>query len=155
MEIRRVKTEAAVFHPVIAHKISLPALFLPIYISSYSQTTVTRCSVPASLHISLFCFTTVDYIGHAVAQLKHCATNRNVAGSVPDVVTGIFHWHNPSGRTMVLGSTQSLTEMSTRNIFWGKGDRCVGLTTLPLSCADCLKIWDPQLPRTPRACQGL
>jgi hypothetical protein len=28
---------------------------------------------------------------------------------------------------MALGSTQPLTEMSTRNIFWGKGGRCVGL----------------------------
>ena len=40
------------------------------------------------------------------------------AGSIPDVVIGIFHWHNPSGRTMALGSTQPLTEMSTRNISW-------------------------------------
>jgi hypothetical protein len=32
---------------------------------------------------------------------------------------GIFHRHNPSGRTMALGSTQPLTEMSTRNISWG------------------------------------
>jgi len=32
---------------------------------------------------------------------------------------GIFHWHNSSGRTMALGSTQPLTEMSTRNISWG------------------------------------
>ena len=29
------------------------------------------------------------------------------------------HWHNPSDRTMALGSTQPLTEMSTRNISWG------------------------------------
>jgi hypothetical protein len=29
------------------------------------------------------------------------------------------HWHNPVGRTMALGSTQLLTEMSTRNISWG------------------------------------
>jgi hypothetical protein len=58
--------------------------------------------------------------GHAVAQwLRHCATNRKVAGSIPDSVIGIFHWHNPSGRTMTLGSTQPLTEMSTRNISWG------------------------------------
>jgi hypothetical protein len=29
---------------------------------------------------------------HAVAQLiKHCATKRKVAGSIPDGVTGIFH----------------------------------------------------------------
>jgi hypothetical protein len=29
------------------------------------------------------------------------------------------------------------------------------LTTLPLSCADCLKIWEPQPPGTLRVCQGL
>ena len=29
--------------------------------------------------------------------------------------------------------------------FMGSKDgRCVGLTTLPSSCADCLEIWDPQ-----------
>jgi hypothetical protein len=50
--------------------------------------------------------------------LKHCATSRKVAGSSPDGVTGVFHWLNPSGRTMVLGSTQPLMEMSTRNISW-------------------------------------
>jgi hypothetical protein len=70
--------------------------------------------------------------GHAVAQwLRHCATNQKVAGSIPDGVIGIIHWHNPSGRIMTLGSTQPLTEMSTRNISGGKGGRCVGLTTLP------------------------
>jgi hypothetical protein len=57
---------------------------------------------------------------HAVAQwLRHCAANRKVAGSIPDGVTGSFNWHNPSGRTMALGSTQPLTEMSTRNMSWG------------------------------------
>ena len=30
----------------------------------------------------------------------------------------------------------------------GKGGRCVGLTTLPSSCADCLEIWEPQPPIT-------
>ena len=28
----------------------------------------------------------------------------------------------------------------------GKGGRCVGLTTLPPSCADYLEIWEPQPP---------
>src|SRR5215510_5311847 len=56
---------------------------------------------------------------------------------------------------MALGLTQPLTEMSTRNISWGKGGRCVGLTTLPASCADCLEIWEPQTPGTLRACPGL
>jgi hypothetical protein len=51
--------------------------------------------------------------------LRHCATSWKVAGLIPDSVIGIFHWHNPSGCTMALRSTQPLTEMSTRNIPWG------------------------------------
>ena len=51
--------------------------------------------------------------------LRHCATKRKVAGSIPDGVTGILYSHNPSGRTMALGLTQPPTEMSTRNISWG------------------------------------
>ena len=59
-------------------------------------------------------------VGTAVAQwLRCCATNRKVADSIPDGVIGIFHWHNPSDRTMALGSTQPLTEMSTSSISWG------------------------------------
>jgi hypothetical protein len=46
---------------------------------------------------------------------------------------------------MALGSTQPLTEVSNRNISWrGKCGRCVGLTTLRTSCADCLEIRQPQ-----------
>jgi hypothetical protein len=37
----------------------------------------------------------------------------------PDGVIGIFQWHNPSSRTMALGSTQPLTEMSTMCTSWG------------------------------------
>ena len=49
----------------------------------------------------------------------HCATSRKVAGSIPDGVFGILHWHCPSGRTLALGLTHPLTEMSTRNISFG------------------------------------
>jgi hypothetical protein len=49
--------------------------------------------------------------------LRYCATNRKVAGSIPDGVV-IFHWHNPSGRSMALGSNQPLIEMNTKNISW-------------------------------------
>jgi hypothetical protein len=41
-------------------------------------------------------------------------------GSSPDEVD-FFNSPNPSRRTMALGSTQSLTEMSTRNLPGGKG----------------------------------
>jgi len=87
--------------------------------------------------------------------LRHCSTSRKVAGSIPDVVTEIFHWYNPSGCTMALGLTQPLTEMSTRNISWGvKTAGVYRLTTLPPSCADCLEIWELQRPGTLRACTG-
>ena len=36
----------------------------------------------------------------------------------------------------------------------GKDGRCIGLTTLPPSRADCLEIWEPQPPGTLRACSG-
>ena len=42
-----------------------------------------------------------------------------VTGSIPDGVIGIFHRHDPSCRTVSLGSTQPLTQMSTMNISWG------------------------------------
>jgi hypothetical protein len=50
---------------------------------------------------------------------RHCATKQQVAGSIPDGVSGFSHWHNPVSCIMALGSTQPLTEMSTRNISWG------------------------------------
>jgi hypothetical protein len=65
-------------------------------------------------------FINYSYLGTAVAQwLRFCDTNRNVAGSIPDGVIGFLRWHNPSDRTMALGSTQPLTEMSTRSISCG------------------------------------
>jgi hypothetical protein len=55
-----------------------------------------------------------------VAQwLMYCDTNRKAAGSIPDGVIGIFHRHNPSDRTLALGSIQPLTEINTRSISWG------------------------------------
>jgi hypothetical protein len=56
---------------------------------------------------------------------------------------------------MAPGSTQPRTEIGTGIFAGGKGGRFVGLTTLPPSCADCLKIWEPQPPGNLRACQGL
>jgi hypothetical protein len=88
--------------------------------------------------------------------LRHCATNREVSGSISDGVIGIFNSYNPSSRTMVLASTQPLKEKSYQEYFVrSKSGRCVGLTTLPPSCADCREIWEPQPPGTLRTCPGL
>jgi len=45
--------------------------------------------------------------------------------------------------------------MMMKYFLWGKGGRCIGLTSLPPACAECLEIWEPHPPATPRACPGL
>jgi hypothetical protein len=82
-----------------------------------------------------------------------CASNQKVAVSIPDDVTGIVHGHNPFDLTMALGSTRPVT---VPRIFpGGKGGWCVGLTTLPSSCAYSHEIWEPQPPGALRASPGL
>jgi hypothetical protein len=52
---------------------------------------------------------------------------------------------------MAVGSIQPPPEIFPM----GKGGQSVGVTTLPPSCADYLKIWEPQPPGTLRDCQVL
>jgi hypothetical protein len=61
----------------------------------------------------------VTHTGQLQQWLRYCATNQKVAGSIPDGVMEFFIDINPSDRTMTLGSTQPLTEMSTGSISWG------------------------------------
>jgi len=55
-------------------------------------------------------FTTHHRYNHPRKRLRswsrHCATNRKVAGSIPDGIIGIFHSYNSSGDTMALLLTQ-------------------------------------------------
>jgi hypothetical protein len=44
------------------------------------------------------------------------ATSRKVAGSIPDEVIEFFNWPIPFSRSEGLGSTEPLTQMSTRNL---------------------------------------
>jgi len=45
--------------------------------------------------------------------LRNCTANRYAGDLIPDGVTGIFHWLNTPGPTMALGSTRSVTGIST------------------------------------------
>ena len=71
-----------------------------------ADTTVCTCKLRT-------CFKTLQSILQTAVG-AHPASY-SMVGSIPDGVTGIF----PSSRIMVLGLTQPLTEMSTRNISWG------------------------------------
>jgi hypothetical protein len=54
-----------------------------------------------------------------VAQLVE-ALCYEVLGSIPDELMGLSNLPNHPSRIMALDSTQQLTEVSTRNIPWGK-----------------------------------
>jgi hypothetical protein len=66
--------------------------------------------------------------------LRHYATCRKVAGSSPDEIIGFFNLSNPSSLTMTLGSTEPLTEMSTRNISGGKSRPVLKADNLTAIC---------------------
>ena len=76
-------------------------------------------------------------LGTAVAQwLRCCATNLKVAGSIPDDVIGIFHWHKILPIALWSWGRLSLWQKWVPGAFpGGKSDRCLGLTTLPPSWA--------------------
>jgi hypothetical protein len=67
-----------------------------------------------------------------------------VVGSNADGVIGLFNWSKPSSRTMARGSTQPLTEMSTRNLPGGKEGvrKADNLTAI---CEPIVwKMWEPR-----------
>jgi hypothetical protein len=71
-------------------------------------------------------------------------------------VIWIFHWLNPSGRTMALESTQPLTDLVPGMSVGGQGGQYVGLKTVPYSCTDYLEslnLLQPQ--RSVQACIGI
>jgi len=78
-----------------------------------SSKVPENCAEQNDLDSALLCLT------RWCSWLRHCATSRKVAGSILDGVIEIFHWHKPSGRSMDLGLTQPLREISTRNISCG------------------------------------
>ena len=59
------------------------------------------------------------FLGHAVAQLDEAPRNKSEGCGFDSRLPLKFYIDNPSGLTMALGSTEPLTEMSTRNISWG------------------------------------
>ena len=85
-------------------------------------------------------------MGHAVAQLVEALRYKPEGRmSIPDSQSFRPHYG------------PEVDSASNRNecqeyVLRDKGGRCVGLTTLPRSCADCLEIWELQPLGTLWAC---
>ena len=91
------------------------------------------------------------YSGPAVAQwLSCCATNRKVAGSIPDGVNGFFidikSFRSHYGPGVDSASNRNEYQEYCLGV---KSCRCLRLTTLPPSCAVVLKPSGPV-----QACNG-
>jgi hypothetical protein len=67
----------------------------------------------------------------------------------------IFNLPNPSSRTMALGSTQPLTEMSTRNLPGGKKRPARRLANLPPSVSRMSENVGASTSRNPKGLHGL
>jgi hypothetical protein len=84
--------------------------------------------------------------------VRHCALSQKDVGSNPNWINEI--WLKPSGQPMALGSTQPLTEMSTRDTSCEGGKQpdshYLGLTTMPpswpvhLANLGTLNSWSPK-----------
>jgi hypothetical protein len=78
---------------------------------------------------------------------------------IPDEVVFFFSLPNPSSRNMALGSTQPLTEMSTRRFPGGKKGPAPKADNLTAICeSNVCKLWEPQPLTTLRAikvCTGI
>jgi hypothetical protein len=66
-------------------------------------------------------------------------------GSIPDDVIGFFNGPNPFSRIMALGSTQPLTEMSTRNLSGGEERPARKADNFTAICESIVyKMWEPR-----------
>ena len=72
-------------------------------------------------------------------EMEHCATSRRLPGSIPG------HWGFFSGASdsSMCPGVDSASKNEYQDIPGGKDGWCTRVTTLPLSCAECLEILEP------------
>jgi len=139
-----------------------------------TTTVVTRTRLNVTLYVQyLSCYTVIwparcvcwmdwfscnasDPRGHAVTQFE--ALRYKPEGREFD--SRRCHWNFSLPWSFLPHYGPGVDSVCKRNEYQeyflgGKDGRCVGLTTLPHSCADCLEIWEPQPPGTLRACPDL
>jgi hypothetical protein len=114
----KMKHHYGIYH----RKVDVPALHVtrkltPRRIIRFFHSWQTLAGMSQKYKIEVPVFSLIN----SGSWLRHCATSRKVASSIPDEVIASFSWPNPSSCTMAMGLTRPLTEMSTRSLPGGKG----------------------------------
>ena len=99
----------------------------PVVLNLLDTRTKSRREICSSAHIKNN--TSIFYLRVLInnywatlwrSLLRHCAASSHGREFDSRWSNWNFHWHNPSGYTLSLGSTQPLKQMSLSYIFWGK-----------------------------------
>jgi hypothetical protein len=115
----------------ISEQRSLPGHSL-VLLSWSNVTTQRSASILCEMHVYIWqdggCYGQFAVLFTFTSKHNYTRARNSVVGwgtmlqagrspvRVPDKVIGFFNWPSPSRRTTALGSTQLLTEMSTRNL---------------------------------------
>jgi hypothetical protein len=98
-------------------------------------TRATLCNIPEDGILKSFLLHTLfNTDTQRRGRLRRCDTSREAESLTSNEVMEFFKLTNPSSRTLVLGSTQLLTQMSTRDLPVGKGRPMHKADNLTSSC---------------------
>jgi hypothetical protein len=96
-----------------------PVCTSPALYSAHRPAILTEAFCGGPRALSCTCY--IHYSRGSVLGWGTMLQAGRSACSIPDEVIGFFNLPNPSSRTMALGSTQPLTEMSARKLPEAKG----------------------------------
>jgi hypothetical protein len=123
-------------------------------VNTLKNVSAIMLHVETTLHVGV---STHLQRGHAVMQLVEALRYKPEG---PGFDFRWFNWNFLLIRSIRPHCGPGVDSASNGNeyqeyILGGKGGRCVGLTNLPTSCADCPEIWEPHPPVTLWACPNL
>jgi len=138
---------------------SVKGKYILCYISTVMRTFMSRCLInPLNAKLNPICHLLALLGAHHILHVSRIRVKKRF--KIKFTLYIHFFFYFPLTQSFQPHYGPGFKSTSNRNeyqeYFLGdKGGRCVGLTTLPPSCADCLEIWKPQPPGNLRACQGL
>jgi hypothetical protein len=125
-------------------------------VPNYQDFWITKCQIKGILLYMQHSFSTgiCWYMGHTVVQLVETQRYKPKGHGFD---SRWCHWDFSLTKSSQPHYGPGIYSASNRNKYLeifcrGKGSWCIGLSTLPAPCADCLEIWKSKPPGTLKAC---